>query len=223
MVSQFLQSDAIKQYETDVFYDMFCLAFCPNGGWKENQGQARLSLKLCCLPNRISKIKVKMELLCLETETDYCDICDFAYDSNLTVRAWPTDMLLTPQLNGLNKLTFKCMVFIIAKYDQQGNEINNNNNNNHHDNNNDNMHVQINSSDHYINDDYVNDDDHADDYKDDAQDMIMAYDHHQQHPSVDANTSSNKLQSQIANITAMLDSLNSKIQTVNRHKNSLKK
>eukprot|EP01084_Bolivina_argentea_P113631 202506_1 len=96
MVNEFLRSDAIKQYETDVYYDMFCLAFCPNGGWRENAGQARLSLKLCCLPSEISKIKVKMELLCVETETYYSDICDFGYDSKNTVRAWPTDMLLTP-------------------------------------------------------------------------------------------------------------------------------
>lgn len=83
-VNEFVRSDAIKQYETDLYYEMWCLAFCPNGGWRENQGQARLSLKLCCLPTMISKIKVKMELLCVETETYYSDICDFGYDSKNT-------------------------------------------------------------------------------------------------------------------------------------------
>lgn len=68
----------------DVYYDMFCLAFCPNGGWRENRGQARLSLKLCCLPKTVSRIKVKMELSCIETETYYSDICDFGYDSKNT-------------------------------------------------------------------------------------------------------------------------------------------
>ena len=41
--------DVLLSLLQDVYYDMFCLAFCPNGGWRENQGQARLSLKLCCL------------------------------------------------------------------------------------------------------------------------------------------------------------------------------
>lgn len=59
----------------------------------------------------------------METETYYSDICDFGYDSKHTVRAWPTDMLLTPQLKHKMHLTFKCKVAVIAKYDQDGNEV----------------------------------------------------------------------------------------------------
>lgn len=186
-------------HRTDIYYSMFCLAFCPNGGWKENQGQARLSLKLCCLPNKISKIKVKMELLCLETETYYSDICDFGYDSKNTVRAWPTDMLLTPQLNGLNKLTFKCMVFIIAKYDQHGNEIIVDDN--IYD---DDIKENINHNDNNNNDnDNDNDDHHGN--------SIIIHDNDDNNSN---NNDINKIQSQISNITTMLDSLNTQIENI---------
>ena len=76
-----------KYFESDIFYEMFNLRVSPNGisnGTNNNKGNVTLFLNLCCLPPKISKIRVKYVLYEESSNTKWKFARDFTYNASLS-------------------------------------------------------------------------------------------------------------------------------------------
>eukprot|EP01084_Bolivina_argentea_P290890 499794_1 len=107
---QYMNNAEIGQsFESTIKHTMFCFRFYPNGIDSYSQGQSILALQLCSLPQNISKLEMKVKLLCKETNTEY--ICTYRNNDNImfsyenVICNWPqifnkdqTILPLSPQL-----------------------------------------------------------------------------------------------------------------------------
>ena len=106
---------------------MWVLGCVPNGIKKDIKSSVfKIYLKLCALPPNISKIKVKFNILCVETKKHLKYIYnDFDYKH----KYWQTDKLCKRSyliFNDFNTLRFKTEIEIIEQYDLNHNELSSN-------------------------------------------------------------------------------------------------
>ena len=104
LLNTFSECKIGKYYESDIFYEMWNLRVSPNGCnvtgntpisddgsnhnnnalSKKNDGNVTLFLNLCCLPPKISKIKVKYVLYERSSNTKWKFARDFTYNASLS-------------------------------------------------------------------------------------------------------------------------------------------
>lgn len=135
LLNTFSECKVGKYYESDIFYEMWNLRVSPNGcnvssntpttdGGnnenlnKKNDGNVTLFLNLCCLPPKISKIKVKYVLYERSSNTKWKFARDFTYNASLS--GWPDGKLLTADLKKYQTLKFMANIYIVKMYDLKG-------------------------------------------------------------------------------------------------------
>ncbi len=105
LLNRFTKCENGKYFESEIFYEMWNLRISPNGCNynsnsgeqdsvnKNNHGNLTLFLNLCCLPPKISKIKVKYVLYEENTGIKWKFSREFSYTASLS--GWPDGKLLT--------------------------------------------------------------------------------------------------------------------------------
>jgi len=127
LLSDLKKANEMKRFESDICYNMWVLGCVPNGIKKDNESTVfKIYLKLCALPPNISKIKVKFNILCIETKKHLKYIYnDFDYKH----KYWQTDKLCKRSyliFNDFDILRFKADIEIIEQYDLNNNELSSN-------------------------------------------------------------------------------------------------
>eukprot|EP01083_Nonionella_stella_P171885 588187_1 len=120
-------ANEMKRFESDICNNMWVLGCVPNGIKKDNEASVfKIYLKLCALPPNISKIKVKFNIICIETKKHIKYIYnDFDYKH----KYWQTDKLCKRNyliFNDFDTLRFKAEIEIIEQYDTNYNELSSN-------------------------------------------------------------------------------------------------
>merc|ERR1719474_1278215 len=120
-----LQSaNEMKRFESEMCHNMWVLGCVPHGIKKDNESSVfKMFLKLCALPPSVSRIKVKFNILCVETKKHLKYIYhDFDYKH----KYWQTDKLCKRSylmFDDFTSMRFNAEIEIIEQYDLEMNEI----------------------------------------------------------------------------------------------------
>ena len=118
MLSEFLQCNVGKKFESNIYDNLWCLKCFPNGDKMDNEGKTQLFIQLCMFPKDVTKIRLRIKLSCPTLNKVWSTITDFEIYKR-TNKAWSSGILFKYELNGLKALTFIAEITVIEQYTEQ--------------------------------------------------------------------------------------------------------
>ena len=96
----------------------FILEFYPRGETEDDANNTTLYLSIAAIPNNVSCLVIKYDLLCIEKKVKFSAISRFLNGSSS--KGWPNGKVTNADIQNLDTLTFKCIIRLIDVFDDNG-------------------------------------------------------------------------------------------------------
>jgi len=117
-IARFQYANNGKWFESGNYSNLWCFKCAPNGYNDKNEGAALLFIQLCALPPNISKMKCKVKLFHVESDTKWSVKKDFGYDNKNA--GWTKNKLSYEKLMKYDTITFRAEIEILTLFDLKG-------------------------------------------------------------------------------------------------------
>eukprot|EP01083_Nonionella_stella_P175937 614244_1 len=121
MMKQLKSFDKPKGICSDILNDIWCLQLYPNGSKSSKEGDVRIGLVLCGLPQNVSKLRVQRTVHCHEANIKQTFTKDFDEENIYSV--WSCNTISFSEFCKYNTWTVSVNINILNEFDLNGEEI----------------------------------------------------------------------------------------------------